>query len=263
MHVYFVGAGPGDPELITLKGARLIAASPIIIYTGSLVPREVLMHAHQDARIYNSASMDLSAILDIIREAHRKDEDVVRLQTGDSSIYGSIAEQIRELNQLGIPWQIVPGVSSFTAGAAALGAELTLPEVSQTIILTRTEGRTPMPAGEKLADLARHRATMVIFLSAQLIDKVVEELTPAYGPDAPVRVVHKASWPAQQIIEGTLATIAQKIKDSKVDATALIYVGGAIGADAGFPGSKLYDAHFSHGFRPAAEKVKSSGENPS
>ena len=262
MTVYFIGAGPGDPELLTLKAARLIAAARVIIHAGSLVPRAAWPMARGDARIFDSAQMTLDEIITEMVHAHGEGEDVARLHTGDSAIYGATAEQIRRLDALGIPWQIVPGVSSFSAAAAALGTELTLPEVAQTIILTRAAGRTPMPAGERLGDLAAHGATMVIFLSIHLIEQVVTDLLPHFGPEAPVKVVWRASWPAERILEGTLATIAAQVRAQNIDQTALIFVGGAIGHQprADGPVSKLYDASFSHNFRSAGRLVPLQGE---
>ena len=254
MTVYFIGAGPGDPELLTLKAARLIAAAPVIIHAGSLVPRAVWQGARADARIFDSAHMTLDAIIEQMAVAHGQGCDVARLHTGDSAIFGATAEQISRLDALGIPWQIVPGVSSFSAAAAALGTELTMPEVSQTIILTRAPGRTPMPAGEQLGMLASHRSSMVIFLSIHLIDEVVAELQPHFGPTALVKVVWRASWPTQKIVIGTLATIAAQVREAGIDQTALIFVGGAISHEGALQAhSKLYDAHFSHGYRTALD----------
>ncbi len=207
MKVYIIGAGPGDPKLITVRGAELIASCPLILYTGSLVPTAVLQTARADAEIMDSSSMNLDEIMAVIERAHAAGQDVARVHTGDPSIFGSTAEQMRRMNALHIPYEIIPGVSSFSAAAAALGRELTLPELSQTVILTRAEGRTPMPELEQLADLAKHQATMCIFLSVMLLTKVTRQLIPVYGPDCPVAVVHKASCPDQQIVTGTLADI--------------------------------------------------------
>ena len=194
MKVYIIGAGPGDPDLITVKGAKLVERCPVVFYTGSLVPREVIALARDDAKVYDSSGMDLDQITTILKEAFEKDQDVARVHTGDPSIFGSTAEQIRRMKALGIPYEIIPGVSSFTAAAAVLGKELTLPELTQTMIVTRVEGRTPMPEREKLSALGEHRATMVLFLSVAHIRKVVKELTPHYGGDCPVAVVQKATW---------------------------------------------------------------------
>jgi precorrin-4/cobalt-precorrin-4 C11-methyltransferase len=251
--VYIIGAGPGDPELITVKGARLISECPVILYTGSLVPKEVLHTAQKDAKVLDSAGMNLEEIIAVIKEADDNGQDVARVHTGDPSIYGSTAEQVRRLEEMGIEVETVPGVSSFVASAAALGKELTLPELSQTVIVTRCEGRTPMPDGEKLPDLAKHRATMVLFLSITLMKKVVEELTPSYGEDCPVAVVHKASMPEQVIITGTLKDIREKVKESKIRSQSMIIVGEVL-TSTDFADSRLYAADFAHKFRKATKK---------
>ena len=250
MKVYFIGAGPGDPGLLTIRGAALIASCPVVLYTGSLVPREVLAHARPDAHVLDSSRMTLEEIIDVTVAARDADQDVARVHTGDPLIFGSTAEQMRRLTALGIAYDIIPGVSSFTAAAAALGRELTLPELSQTIILTRAEGRTPMPDGEKLADLARHGATMALFLSITLMQEVTEQLIPAYGADCPVAVVHKASCPDQQIITGTLADIRAKVKEAGIKTQSMILVGRTLTAHD-FADSRLYAADFSHRFRKA------------
>lgn len=250
MRVYVIGAGPGDPKLLTLRGAELIGTCPVVLYTGSLVPREVVALARPDARVLDSASLTLDEIVAILAEAHRRGEDVARVHTGDPTLFGATAEQLRRLDGLGIPWEIVPGVSSFTAAAAAVGRELTLPEVAQTVILTRAAGRTPVPAGEELASLAAHRATMALFLSAALIDDVVAELAPAYGADCPVAVVHRATWPDQRVVTGTLADIAGKLRAAKIRQQAIILVGRALACDD-FADSRLYDPTFAHRHRKA------------
>lgn len=248
MRVYIVGAGPGDPRLLTLRAAELISSCPVVLYTGSLVPKEVVARASPDATILDSAGMTLDEITAVIVAARDADQDVARVHTGDPSIFGSTAEQIRQLEQLGIEYEIIPGVSSFTAAAAAIGKELTLPELSQTIILTRAEGRTPMPEKEKLEDLARHGATMALFLSVTLLRRVAETLIPSYGADCPVAVVHKASWPDQVIVLGTLEDIWEKVRVAKFNATSMILVGRALNAKD-FPNSRLYDPAFTHRFR--------------
>lgn len=248
MRVYIIGAGPGDPKLLTLRAAELIESCPVVLYTGSLVPPEVVQRARPDAIVRDSSGMTLDEIVETMAEACKAGQDVARVHTGDPLIFGSTAEQMRRLVQLGIPFEIVPGVSSFTAAAAALGRELTLPELSQTVILTRAEGRTLMPDGEKLRDLARHRATLVLFLSITLLNRVVQELSPAYGADCPVAVVHRASWPDQQILTGTLADIGQKVRDAKINSTSIILVGHVLTAED-FADSRLYDPEFSHRFR--------------
>jgi precorrin-4/cobalt-precorrin-4 C11-methyltransferase len=248
--VYVIGAGPGDPGLLTLKGAELIARCPVVMYTGSLVPREVVARARPDARVLDSAGMTLDEIVAVMVEARDADQDVARVHTGDPSLFGSTAEQMRRLAELGIPCEIVPGVSSFSAAAAALGRELTLPELSQTVILTRAGGRTPMPAGEELSELARHGATLALFLSITLLDEVVEALIPSYGADCPVAVVHKASCPDQKIVTGTLADIHGKVKAEKIRTQSMILVGRVLTAED-FACSRLYDPTFSHRFRKA------------
>lgn len=250
MKVYIIGAGPGDPDLITVKGAALIARCKVVLYTGSLVPAEVVARARKDAKVMDSSGMTLEEIVAVMVEARDAGDDVARVHTGDPSIFGSTAEQMRRLAALGIAYEIVPGVSSFTAAAAALGRELTLPELSQTVILTRAEGRTAMPEKEKLADLARHQATLALFLSITLLDEVARDLQPAYGADCPVAVVHKASWPDQVIVEGTLRDIAQKAKAANLRSTAMVLVGRVLTA-GDFADSRLYAADFSHGYRTA------------
>ncbi|NMO16454.1 precorrin-4 C(11)-methyltransferase [Pyxidicoccus fallax] len=254
MKVYIIGAGPGDPDLITVKGARLVERCPVVLYTGSLVPEAVIARAAPGARVLDSSGMTLEQIVDVFKEAHARDEDVARVHTGDPSIFGSTAEQMRQLEALGIEYEIVPGVSSFTAAAAALGKELTLPELSQTVILTRAEGRTPMPPLEKLEDLARHRATMCLFLSVNLIRDVVAQLTPAYGEACPVVVVQRASWPDQRVVRGTLADIGDKVREARITATAMILVGEVLEAKD-FANSKLYDAGFTHRFRRGTDRA--------
>jgi precorrin-4/cobalt-precorrin-4 C11-methyltransferase len=251
MTVYFIGAGPGDPDLITVKGAKLVERCPVVLYTGSLVPKAVIDRARPDALVLNSADMDLNAITQVYLEAHAKGQDVARVQTGDLSIYSSLAEQTRRLNELGIEWSVVPGVSSFQASAAALGQELTLPEQCQTIILTRASGRTPVPDKENLKSLAKHEATLCLFLSASLIRKVVDELSEVYPMSWPVAVVEKASHPEQRIIRGTLGDIADKMQAAKIRSTAMIIVSKVFAIDD-FVDSKLYDPSFSHACRRAS-----------
>jgi precorrin-4/cobalt-precorrin-4 C11-methyltransferase len=250
MKVYIIGAGPGDPGLVTLRAAELISRCPVVLYTGSLVPREVIARARPDARVQDSSGMTLEEIVAVFVEAREAGHDVARVHTGDPSIFGSTAEQMRRLEELGIEYQIVPGVSSFSAAAAALGKELTLPELSQTVILTRAEGRTPMPDGEKLADLARHGATLALFLSITLLDDVTAALIPSYGADCPVAVVHKASCPDQQIVLGTLADIRARVKAAGIRTQSMILVGRVLTART-FANSRLYDPSFSHRFRKA------------
>ena len=259
MKVFIIGAGPGDPELITVRGARLIARCPVVLYTGSLVPREVIASARPDARVVDSSRLTLDEIVAILVEAHAAGQDVARVHTGDPSIFGSTGEQMRRLAALGIEYEIVPGVSSFSAAAAALGKELTLPELSQTVILTRAEGRTPMPAGEKLDDLGRHGATLALFLSITLLDEVVAALIPGYGADCPVAVVHKASCEDQKIVTGTLVDIKAKVKAAGIRTQSMIFVGRVLTA-TDFADSRLYAPDFSHRFRKAkATKVGGGG----
>jgi precorrin-4/cobalt-precorrin-4 C11-methyltransferase len=247
--VYFVGAGPGDPELITLKGRKLLDRADIVIYAGSLVNPELLKGIR--AEIFDSAGMNLDEIIGIMSTAAGKGKTVVRLHTGDTSFYSAISEQIERLRALGIAYEVVPGVSSAMAGAAVLGQELTIPEVSQTVIFTRMEGRTPVPAAERLGELARHRATMVVFLSVGMIDKVREELLQGYPEDTPVVVIEKASWPAQKVVRGRLGNLAGLVKEASIKKTALIYVGESLRASERSLGkeSKLYDRDFTHGYR--------------
>ncbi len=250
MKVYIIGAGPGDPGLITVKGAELVARCPVVLYTGSLVPEAVIARARKDARVLDSSGMTLEEIVAVIVEARDAGHDVARVHTGDPSVFGSTAEQMRRLDALGIAYEIVPGVSSFAAAAAAIGRELTLPELSQTVILTRAEGRTMMPPDEKLEDLARHKATLCLFLSITLIREVAAALTPAYGADCPVVVVQRASWPDQKIVRGTLADIVDKVKREGMKSTSMVLVGRVLTAED-FAESRLYAADFSHGYRKA------------
>jgi precorrin-4/cobalt-precorrin-4 C11-methyltransferase len=251
--IFFVGAGPGDPELITVKGRRLIAEADRIVYAGSLVP-EVLFEARkEEAEIFNSASLSLQETHSLLVEAHRRGDRVVRLHTGDPSLYGAIQEQMELLDREGIPYEVVPGVSAVFAAAAALRQELTLPEVSQTLILTRMEGRTPVPERERLQTLASHRATLAIYLSVQSIEKVVETLTLEYPSETPVVVAYRVGWPDEALVEGTLADIAERVHAAGVKRQAVILVGDVLGARAGglLSRSKLYDETFDHGYRKA------------
>lgn len=248
MKVYIIGAGPGDPKLLTIRAAELIGSCPAILYTGSLVSKEILGYAKPDARILDSSSMTLEEIEQFFLHHRDRNEDVARVHTGDPTIFGSTAEQIRKLEAHGIAWEMVPGVSSFTAAASVLGKELTLPELSQTVILTRCEGRTPVPEGERLADLARHKATLCLFLSITLIKQMAQDLIPSYGEHCPVAVVQKASWPDQVVVRGTLGTIAGKVKERGIKSQAMIIVGEVL-ESKDFANSKLYDSEFSHKFR--------------
>ncbi|MBC3465751.1 precorrin-4 C(11)-methyltransferase [Pseudomonas sp. RW10S2] len=248
MTVYFIGAGPGDPELITVKGQRLIRQCPVIIYAGSLVPPAVL-EGHTASTVINSAELHLEQIIAAIRDAHEKGLDVARVHSGDPSLYGAIGEQIRHLRELGIDYQIIPGVTATAASAALLGCELTLPDISQTVILTRYGDRSPMPAGEQLADLARHRSTLAIHLGVRHLPRIVDELLPHYGADCPVAVIHRATWPDQDWVRGRLADIVDAVADKGFRRTALILVGHVLG-DAPFADSALYRAGHAHLYRP-------------
>jgi len=247
MKVYFVGAGPGDPELLTIKAKRLLETARICIYAGSLIHPSILCLLPEDARKIDSAAMNLDELETEFLRAHAQDIDVIRLHSGDPSIYGAIREQIMILDRLGIPCEVVPGVSSFQASAAALGAELTVPEVSQTIILTRISGKTPVPESQNLENLARTQATLCLFLSVHEIERIVQILKPHYGKDCPAAVVHRASWPDQKIIQSSLETITWKIRHAGVNKTAMIIVGPALARTG--PVSRLYDKDFSHGYR--------------
>lgn len=247
--VYFIGAGPGDPELITVKGRRLLDNADVVIYAGSLVNPELLTGI--GAEIFDSSRMTLEEIIDIIKISINKNKMVVRLHTGDTSFYSAISEQIEQLRQLKIAYEIIPGVSSAMAGAAILGQELTIPEISQTVIFTRLEGKTPVPESERLSELAKHKATMVIFLSVGMIEKVRDELLQGYLEETPVAIVEKASWTEQRVIRGRLKDIVELVKDANIKKTALIYVGEALKASEESSGkeSKLYNKDFRHGYR--------------
>jgi precorrin-4/cobalt-precorrin-4 C11-methyltransferase len=250
--IYFVGAGPGDPELITVKGRRLLEQAEVVVYAGSLVP--VALVAGLVAELHDSAGLTLEEIIAIMSEGVRAGKRVVRLHTGDPSIYGAIREQMEQLARQRIPFEVVPGVSSATAAAAALGAELTLPEVSQTVIITRRAGRTPVPEKEDLVSLAAHRATMLILLSVAMIDQVAADLAEGgYPAETPVAVVEKVSWPEQRIIRATLGDIAGKVREAGIKKTAIIAVGEALREAPAGALSRLYDQSFSHGCRQGKE----------
>ena len=249
MKVWFVGAGPGDPDLLTVKGRRLLESADVVLYAGSLMPEALIALQKPGSTWHNSAKMALGEFMPLMVDAARAGKSVVRLASGDPAIYGALGEMTDWLRREGIDFEVVPGVSSFLAAAAALGRELTVPDVAQTIILTRTEGRTKMPDGEQLADLARHGTTLVIFLSTQAIHMIVKELGAAYPPDTPVAVVHRVSWPDQKIVRGTLTNIADLVLEAEIHMTAIVIVGPALTAEG--HRSKLYDESFSHGFRRA------------
>ena len=240
MTVHFIGAGPGAPDLLTLRGQRLLAASPVCPYAGALVPPEVLGHAPTGARLVDTRMLELDAIVAELELAHRRGEDVARLQSGDLSIWSAVAEQARRLDELEIPWDLTPGVPAFAAAAASLRQELTLPQVAQTVILTRYARRaTPMPPGEELEGLAAHRTTLVLHLAAQAVEEVVARLAPHYGTDCPTAIVARASCPDELVLRGTLATIAGQAVRAGVRRSAVILVGRALAA-GDFGESHLY-----------------------
>ena len=250
--VHFVGAGPGAPDLITQRGAALLRAADVVIYAGSLVNPALLGLCRQDCSVYNSAQMTLEQVLEVVRAAHAENRDIVRLHTGDPCLYGAIREQMDALDALSIPYDDTPGVSSFCGAAAALNAEYTLPTVSQTVIITRMEGRTPVPERETLARLASHGATMVIFLSIGLVDKVQEALLQgAYTPGTPAAVVYKATWPEEKIVRCSVGTLAESVHAAGITKTALIVVGDFLGTR--YERSRLYDPAFTTEFRKGAD----------
>lgn len=249
MTVHFIGAGPGAADLITLRGRDLIAACPVCLYAGSLVPEGILAHCPEGAHIVNTARLSLDEIMEEIAAAHAAGKDVARIHSGDLSIWSAMGEQLRRLRALDIPYDVTPGVPSFAAAAATLAAELTLPGVVQSVVLTRTSGRaTAMPEGETLANFAATGATLAIHLSVHVLERVVEELTPHYGPDCPVAVVWRASWPDERVVRATLSTLQTAIGE-EMARTALILVGHAIGAEE-FGESRLYAGDYDRRFRP-------------
>ena len=240
MTVHFVGAGPGAPDLLTLRGRDVIASSPVCLYAGALVPPEILAHAPADARVVDTQDLTLDEIVGECEAAHTRGQDVARLHSGDLSIYSAAAEQMRRLDALGIPWDVTPGVPAFAAAAASLRRELTIPEVAQTVILTRYGKRaSAMPPGERLADLAAHGATLVIHLGAQAIEEIAATLIPHYGQDCPVAVVARASWPDEVVLRARLSDIAAEVREAGIRRTATILVGPALAAE-GFRDSHLY-----------------------
>ena len=250
MTVHFIGAGPGAADLITVRGLRLIERCPVCLYAGSLVPREVVDAAPQGARVIDTAPMTLDQIIDEMLTADANGDDVARVHSGDPSIYGAIAEQMRRLDAHGITYDVTPGVPAFAGAAAALCTELTLPGIAQTVVLTRTAMKaSAMPPGEDLATLGQSGATLAIHLSVRNLKSVERELTPHYGPDCPVIVVYRATWPDQMIIRGTLCDIAKKVRAEKITRTALVLVGRVFGDDKSFRDSALYDAAHAHVLR--------------
>jgi precorrin-4/cobalt-precorrin-4 C11-methyltransferase len=251
--VHFIGAGPGAPDLITLRGRALIERCPVCLYAGSLVPPDVLAWCPSDARIVDTAPLDLDAIVAEFAAAHDRGEDVARLQSGDLSIWSALGEQLRRLEALGIPYTLTPGVPAFAAAAAALGRELTVPEVVQSVVLTRTPGRaSAMPEAERLPGFAATGATLAIHLSIHAIERVVADLLPACGADCPAAVVWRASWPDERVLRGTLADIAALVRAERIERTALILVGRALGTADRFGESALYSAGYDRRFRPSA-----------
>jgi precorrin-4/cobalt-precorrin-4 C11-methyltransferase len=249
MTVHFIGAGPGAADLITIRGRDLIASCPVCLYAGSLVPEELLSHCPEGARIVNTAPLSLDEIIAEIKTAHAAGQDVARLHSGDLSVWSAMGEQLRRLRAEGIPYDVTPGVPSFAAAAAALGAELTLPGVAQSLVLTRTSGRaSAMPEGETLENFAATGATLAIHLSVHVLEDVVARLTPAYGPDCPVAVIWRATWPDQRIVKATLSTVEEATGGER-GRTALILVGPALGAED-FDESCLYAGDYDRRFRP-------------
>ncbi|HYA42184.1 MAG TPA: precorrin-4 C(11)-methyltransferase [Syntrophobacteraceae bacterium] len=253
--IRFIGAGPGDPELITVKGMRFLQEADRVVYTGSLVPKTLLQYCKDTVNAYDSSSMTLEQTHALLRKGYEAGERVVRLHTGDPSLYGAIDEQIGLLDRDGIAYEVTPGVSAAFAAAAAMNQELTIPEISQTVILTRLGGRTPVPEGEKLASLASHRATLVIYLSVQRIEEVVVQLKAHYPADTPAVIAYRVSWPEQKLIWGTLENIAERVRAAKVERQAVIFVGDVFRqkgpAAEKIKRSKLYDETFGHRFRNA------------
>lgn len=249
MRVYFTGAGPGDPELLTVKARRLLERARVCIWAGSLINPQILTLLPPECEIYDSAPLNLGQIVGLIEDAARRGLDVIRLHTGEPALYGAIAEQMRELRARAIAYEVVPGISAFQAAAAALGRELTAPEVAQAVVITRAPGRTPLPAGQELAAFARTGATLCIYLSAHKLAEVCAELAGHYGADCPAALVYKASWPQQRVIESTLAGLPDEVAlagGEELEKTAIILVGRAL---AGGAASKLYDATFTHACR--------------
>lgn len=252
--INFVGAGSGAADLITVRGAKLLGEADVIIYAGSLVNPELLSYAKRDCQIYNSAHMMLEEVIDVMKEAEKDGQMTVRLHTGDPSLYGAIREQMDQLNELGIPYAVCPGVSSFCGAAAALGMEYTLPDITQSVVITRMAGRTPVPERESIASFASHGATMVVFLSTGMLKKLSEELMKGgYQADTPAAIVYKASWPDEKVVRCTVATLAASAEREQITKTALIIVGDAV-AQTGYERSKLYDPGFTTEFRQASVK---------
>ena len=252
--INFVGAGSGAADLITVRGAKLLGEADVIIYAGSLVNPALLNYKKESCAVYDSASMTLEQVIEVMKDTEARGGMTVRLHTGDPSLYGAIREQMDELDKLGVGYDVTPGVSSFCGAAAALGAEYTLPGVSQTVIITRMAGRTPVPEGEELRKMASHGCTMVLFLSTGLLEDVEQELAAGgYAPDTPAAIVYKATWPDEKVVRCTVATLAASAEREQITKTALIIVGDAV-AQTGYERSKLYDPGFTTEFRQASVK---------
>ena len=251
MHkVYFVGCGPGDPDLLTVKAKKLIQKADIVVYSGSLIPNDIVRLCKK-AKLYDAAKLVREEIFKILRDGALQGKSVVRLHDGDPSIYGAIREQTDNLKKDGIQFEVVPGITSFLASAAALGCELTLPGVTQTIIITRAEARTKVPTREKISELAKHKATMIFYLSVHLISDIVKEaIKGGYSKSTPAAAIYRASWKDEKVITGTLETIAKKIRDEKITKTAIIIIGDIVNPKQ-YEYSRLYDKTFSHGYRKA------------
>ena len=261
MTVHFIGAGPGAPDLITLRGRDLIARCPVCLYAGSLVPKEILAHCPPGARIVDTAPLDLNEIVAEFKAAHAAGHDVARLHSGDLSVWSALGEQLRRLDEAGIAYTITPGVPAFAAAAAALGRELTLPEVAQSVVLTRTSGRaSAMPESESLEAFAATGATLAIHLSIHVLADVVARLTPFYGPEGAVAVVYRASWPEERIVRGTLTDIVGKVAAAPMERTALILVGKTLDA-RDFRDSALYDGDYGRRFRSGGEDWRPGEQN--
>lgn len=253
MTVHFIGAGPGAADLITVRGMRLLESCPVCLYAGSIMPPDLLAYCGPNTRLVDTGPLSLDDIEAEYVKAHEAGEDVARLHSGDLSVYSAVAEQMRRLDRLGIPYDLTPGVPAFAAAAALLKREFTVPEVTQSVVLTRVSGRaSKMPDRERLGVFAATGATLAVHLAVHVLDKVVEEATPHYGPDCPVAVVVRASWPEEQVIRGTLADIAAKVAEAKIERTALILIGPALAVED-FRESALYDADYDRRFRPSAQ----------
>jgi len=254
MTVYFIGAGPGAPDLLTIRGRNIISSCPVCLYAGSLVPKEILAYCPDDARIIDTAPLSLDDIINEIKSAHDQGMDVARLHSGDLSIWSAVGEQTRRLDRLDIPYSLTPGVPAFSAAAALLKRELTLPEVAQTVVLTRTSGRaSSMPVKEQLSSYAQTGATLAIHLSIHVLPEVVAQLIPFYGTGCPIAIIYRASWPDERVVEATLGTILSTCDHGVIERSALILVGNTL-ANESFPESALYDAHYDRRFRPRGGK---------